>query len=255
MSSADRLARIDALFAEALDRPAVDRTAYLAAACDGDPVLRAEVEELLALAVEGGPGLEPVQAAAFLRDALAAEIARESADRGRRFGAWQVVGELGRGGMGTVYLVERADGQFRQQAALKLVRLETDGGADPREILFRFELERQILASLNHANIARLLDGGRSEDGRPFLVMEYVKGRPIDRYCDDQRLTVDERLELFSRVGRAVQHAHRNLVVHRDVKPSNIAVTDEGEVKLLDFGIAKLLSPEGGGSEAPTRSP
>jgi serine/threonine-protein kinase len=255
MTSADRRARIDDLFAAALELPAGERSAYLAAACDGRPELRAEVEELLGLAVDAGPGLDRVHAVAFLRDALAAEAAVGSADHGRRFGAWQVVGELGRGGMGTVYLVERADGQFRQQAALKLVRFGAGAGADPAEIFFRFELERQILASLNHANIARLLDGGRSEDGLPYLVMEYVQGRPIDRYCDEERLRVDDRLELFASVGRAVQHAHRNLVVHRDVKPTNIAVTVEGEVKLLDFGIAKLLAPGEGGSEAPTRAP
>ena len=255
MSSAAHRARIDALFDAALDVPAAARSAYLATACQGDTELVAEIEALLAMAADAGSGLDPGMAVAFLRDALATQSALEAADRGRRFGPWQVVGELGRGGMGTVYLVERADGQFRQQAALKLVRLGGDVGTDSAEIFFRFELERQILASLNHANIARLLDGGRSEDGRPFLVMEYVAGRPIDRYCDDERLTVDDRLELFTKVGRAVEHAHRNLVVHRDVKPSNIAVTAEGEVKLLDFGIAKLLSTSGGGSEAPTRSP
>ena len=256
MSTADRRARVDALFDEALDQPEAARAAFLAQACADRPELRDEVEELLGLATAAGPDLDRGVAVGLLQEALAAEVSAlaAGADHGRRFGPWQVVGDLGRGGMGNVYLVERADGQFQLQAALKLVRLGTDAGAAPAEIFFRFELERQILASLNHANIARLLDGGRSEDGRPFLVMEYVKGRPIDRYCDAERLGIDERLALFLEVGRAVEHAHRNLVVHRDVKPSNIAVTDEGEVKLLDFGIAKLLSPGDARGQPATRS-
>jgi serine/threonine-protein kinase len=254
MSSADRRVRVDALFDEALDLPPAARAGFLAEACDG-PELRADVEDLLALTSEAGPDLDQGMAVALLRDALTVENdALEAADHGRCFGPWKVVGELGRGGMGSVYLAERADGQFRQQAALKLVRPGGDGHGGPAETFFRFELERQILASLSHANIARLLDGGRGEDGRPFLVMEYVKGQSIDRYCDAERLGIDQRLALFVEVGRAVQHAHRNLVVHRDLKPSNISVTEEGEPKLLDFGIAKLLSPGDGGSQPATRA-
>jgi serine/threonine-protein kinase len=169
---------------------------------------------------------------------------------GTVIGPWRLVRELGSGGMGRVYLAERADGEFLQTAALKLLR----PAAGSEEILRRFEQERQILASLDHPSIARLVDGGRTPDGRPYFVMEHVEGLPIDRYCDEERLSVEARLELFCQVARAVQHAHRNLVVHRDLKPSNIVVTVDGEVKLLDFGIAKLLSPVGRPSEPPTRT-
>jgi tetratricopeptide (TPR) repeat protein len=254
MSPVDRRVFVDALFDEALDLPPAARAAFLATACHGRPELRAEVEELLALTCEASPAFAEGLAAGLLRDALAAGSEPLQPDEhGRCFGSWRVIGELGRGGMGSVYLAERADGEFQQQAALKLVRLGVDDGAAAAETFFRFELERQILASLSHANIARLLDGGRSEDGRPFLVMEYVQGQSIDRYCDAERLDVDQRLALFLKVGRAVEHAHRNLVVHRDLKPSNISVTAEGEPKLLDFGIARLLAADAG-SEPTTRA-
>ncbi len=234
----DRRRRTDALFARALELEAELRAAYLDRSCADDSGLRAEVEDLLRLAVADAPALDPGRGVAGrFWDELAAEPA-EPPEAGRRIGPWQVVRPLGRGGMGMVFLVERADGQYQQLAALKLL----GAGAAGEELLRRFEQERQILASLSHAGIARLLDGGQAEDGRPFLVMEYVDGRPIDRYADEERLDVDQRLALFLEVGQAVQHAHRNLVIHRDVKPSNIAVTREGEVKLLDFGIAKLLS-------------
>ena len=139
--------------------------------------------------------------------------------------------------MGTVFLVERADGQYEQRGALKLVHAHA-AAADAHQ---RFARERRILASLDHAHVARLLDGGQTEDGRLYFVMEYVEGRPIDRFCDETRATIDRRLELFQQVCAGVQHAHDRLVVHRDLKPSNILVTDAGDVKLLDFGIAKLL--------------
>jgi serine/threonine protein kinase len=161
-----------------------------------------------------------------LRGRLWQELESEQARRdvaatGRRFGLYQVIRELGHGGMGTVYLAERADGQFQQRVALKVLRPDLES----RDVLARFEQERQILASLNHPAIARLFDGGSAVDGSPYFVMEYADGVPIDRHCDAQRLSVNERLRLFMRVGEAVQHAHRNLVVHRDLKPSNILVT------------------------------
>src|SRR5690606_11886872 len=149
----------------------------------------------------------------------------------------------------TVYLAERADGTFEQQVALKLMRA-VPGRHD---LEARFRAERQILASLNHPHIARVFDGGMAEDGRPYLVMEYIEGAPIDAYCDQRRLSVRERLRLFQKVAEVVHFAHRNLVVHRDLKPSNILVTNDGSVKLLDFGIAKLLDPEGD-REAVTRT-
>src|SRR5690606_25102516 len=156
---------------------------------------------------------------------------------GVRVGAYRIVHEIGRGGMGVVYLAERADEEFEKRVALKVVKR----GMDTDEVLRRFRHERQILASLEHPNIARLLDGGATSDGRPYLVMEHVEGEPIDAYCDRRRLGIRERLELFRAVCDAVQHAHQRLVVHRDIKPSNILVTAAGEPKLLDFGIAKLL--------------
>jgi serine/threonine-protein kinase len=159
---------------------------------------------------------------------------------GQRIGAWRVVQRVGHGGMGTVFLVERADGQYEQRGALKLVHAHAVA-ADAHQ---RFARERRILASLDHAHVARLLDGGQTEDGRLYFVMEYVEGRPIDRFCDETRATIDRRLELFQKVCAGVQHAHDRLVVHRDLKPSNILVTDAGDVKLLDFGIAKLLSDD-----------
>ncbi len=154
-----------------------------------------------------------------------------------QIGPYRLLQELGRGGMGVVYLVERADCQFRKKLALKLVKR----GMDTDEILHRFRHERQILATLEHPNIARLYDGGASEDGRPYLVMEYIEGEPITDSCDRHRLSVGERLRLFLTVCEGVQFAHQNLIVHRDLKPSNILVTGDGSVRLLDFGVAKLL--------------
>ena len=167
----------------------------------------------------------------------------------RRVGPYQLIRELGQGGMGTVFLAVRADEQFLKKVALKVVR-----AADSEEVIEYFRRERQILAGLEHPNIARLLDGGTTDDGLPYFVMEHVEGVPIDRYCDEHQLTVPERLRLFEGVSLAVQYAHRSLVVHRDLKPGNILVTAEGVPKLLDFGIAKLLNPSMvGGSALETR--
>lgn len=159
---------------------------------------------------------------------------------GKTIGPYRIEKRIGRGGMGDVYLVVRNDGAFRRRMALKLVRQQADASI----IGHRFQSERQILASLDHPNIARLLDGGSTDDGRPYLVMEYIDGQRLDRYADEHRLGVEERLELFLQVCSAVQTAHQNLVVHRDLKPGNILVTRDGVPKLLDFGIAKLLAPE-----------
>jgi serine/threonine-protein kinase len=235
------LGRVDALFADALALDAGDRGAFLDRRCRGEPALRADVDELLRLAFQPATYLErSVVASGLLPDALASARAFETdLEPGQRIGSWRVVREVGRGGMATVFLVDRVEGQFEQRGALKLVRSMAGSDDIPR----RLQRERRILASLTHPGIARLLDGGQTEDGRPFFVMEFVEGFPIDRYCDDRRLTIDDRLDLFLRVCEAVQHAHRQLVVHRDIKPSNIIVTTDGDVKLLDFGIAKLLSP------------
>jgi eukaryotic-like serine/threonine-protein kinase len=231
MKNYERRARIEALFEAALDLPEDDRGDWLESECAGDPELLAEVQALLA--------------AHELADRIFAEP--ESAPLGGRVGPYRVIRELGRGGMGVVYLAERADGQFRRRVALKLVGTASED--DP--VYQRFLAERQILAGLDHPNIARLLDGGVAEDGRPYLVLEYVEGLPITTYCERHRLEINERLRLFMAVCDAVQHAHQNLVLHRDLKPSNIMVTAAGQVRLLDFGIAKLLNPALSGVEAP----
>src|SRR5262249_12413626 len=152
-------------------------------------------------------------------------------------GRYRIVRLIGRGGMGAVYLAERADREFEQQVALKMV-IE---GALSNRFVARLRVERQILANLNHPNIARLLDGGTTADGTPYLAMEYVDGVRIDHYCKDRQLTIEQRLRLFQQVCAAVQYAHQHLVVHRDIKPTNILVTEQGVPKLLDFGIAKLV--------------
>jgi eukaryotic-like serine/threonine-protein kinase len=220
--------RIDELFEQALLRPPGERSVWLSAACGNDAALREEVAELL-------------EAHALDRGILDRPPPRPagSGAADRRIGAYRVVRELGRGGMGVVYLAERDDGQFQRRVAVKLLRASPDA----EELHRRFVAERQILASLVHPHIAQLLDGGVTDGRLPYLVMEYVEGMPITDYCDRQRLTLNERLRLFMDVCSAVHHAHQNLVIHRDLKPSNIMVTEEGRVKLLDFGIAKLLNP------------
>jgi serine/threonine-protein kinase len=222
--------RVDELFEAALERPAAERSAWLHGAAAGDAELVREVEELLA-AHELADGVLDANVADVMR--------RLEPDDTRRIGVYRVVRELGRGGMGVVYLAERDDGQFRRRVAVKLLR----GNPDAEELRSRFIAERQILASLDHPNISQLLDGGITDGRLPYLVMEYVEGLPITQYCERHRLTVAERLRLFQDVCAAVHHAHRNLIIHRDLKPSNILVTPTGQVKLLDFGIAKLLNP------------
>lgn len=234
--SSTRWRRVEAVFADAADREPADRPAFLDDACrrpDGapDPALREEVEALLAADV-AAPGFFD-GAEARLGNVVDAAL---NGDAPERVGPWRLVEEVGRGGMGTVFRAERADGAFEQTAAVKLVR---PGLAD--DLAARFRAERQILAGLDHPHVARLLGGGVADDGRPWLAMEFVQGEPITTYCDQRRLGVNERLALFEAVCEAVAYAHRNLVVHRDLKPSNVLVTDDGTVKLLDFGIAKLI--------------
>lgn len=230
----DRFERVQGLFERACDLEAAERSRLLDAECGDDEDLRRRVERMLAHDI---PTEDP------LGSAVASAVVGLTDSDGRHgelIGPYRLDHELGRGGMGTVWLAERDDGEFRQRVALKLIRR----GMDSAQILDRFRRERQIMANLQHPNIARLLDGGVTADGRPYFAMEYVAGLPIDRYCDERRADVDERLDLFERTARAVAHAHTNLVVHRDLKPDNILVTDEGEVRLLDFGIAKLLAED-----------
>ena len=235
----ERRRAIEDLFDGALDQPPKQRAAWLQARC-GESDVRAEVEALLQ-AHDRRDGI-------LDRNALAVADALISTPRiERQIGPYRVRRELGRGGMGVVYLAERVDGQYRRQVAVKLLR----NSPDAEELHRRFLAERQILASLNHPNIAQLLDGGVTDGQLPYLVMEYVDGVPITTYCDRQRLGVEERLRLFRDVCAAVHHAHQNLVIHRDIKPGNILVTEDRRVKLLDFGIAKLLNPTLGPDDQP----
>jgi serine/threonine-protein kinase len=242
--------RADKIFSAALDLPIDERERFISDACAEETLLHQKVERLLLASEDSGSFMMPGGALhGPIWDDLSTELASvRGAPDPDRIGAYRIIRELGRGGMAVVYLAERADGQFEQQVALKLLKL----GRDSEELILRFQQERQILASLNHPAIARLLDGGVTTDGRPFIVMEQVEGEPIDRYCDQHHLTVEERLEFFVQVARAVHYAHQNLVVHRDLKPSNILVTSGGQVKLLDFGIAKLLDQNPPQYAAPT---
>ncbi|MEZ4701787.1 MAG: serine/threonine-protein kinase, partial [Rhodothermales bacterium] len=232
MNDSTRWDHLKALFEDVCALTAAERPAFMARI--DDEALRAEVYSLVQ-ALDADPSFleEPIDADTFY---LALDQQAMDAP-GDRIGPYTLVRILGSGGMGTVYLAERTDGQFSRHVALKLAR-PGDLRRDRLDHLFH---ERQVLASLQHPNIARLFDGGVAPDGRPFLAMEYVRGLPIDRYCDRQNLTLTQRITLFRSVCAAVQHAHQNLVIHRDLKPSNILVDASGEVKLLDFGIAKLL--------------
>ncbi len=227
----ERWQRIDALLEAALDRDPAERSDFLEQACD-DPALRHTVDALLAAEVKLG---------GFLEAPAVVAGGAVTAKAGDTIGPYRIDREIDHGGMGTVYLASRADDAFKRQVAIKLL----NPGMASANLVRRFRSERQILASLDHPYIARLFEGGTSSDGRPYLVMEYVDGLPVDEYCDRERLTVVQRLGLFRKICSAVHYAHQNLVVHRDIKPSNILVTAGGEPRLLDFGIAKLLDPEG----------
>ncbi len=241
MARTDELAiRADRIFATALDLAASEQRAWVAEECGDEPELRALVERLLDNVDEDDELVTGGGLTGPLWNNFAASLDQAPGLDGKRIDRYRLLREIGRGGMAVVYLAERADRQFDQQVALKLIKR----GTDTDEVVTRFRQERQIMALTQHPNIARLLDGGSTAEGRPYFVMEHVDGRPIDRYCDDQRLAIRERLRVFLDVARAVAYAHRNLVVHRDIKPSNILVSDDGEVKLLDFGIAKFLDPE-----------
>jgi eukaryotic-like serine/threonine-protein kinase len=231
-----RWQQIQSLFEQLIDEGTGDRTARLASACGDDMELRSSVESLL----ESDARREDALSHAI--GEAAESLLEDHRDRliGTRVGPYRVVSILGHGGMSTVYRAERDDSQYQQTVAIKVLQHAT---LHPR-LRSRLHSERHILATLDHPSIARLIDSGDLEDGTPYLVMEHVDGESIDSYCDSRTLFVRERLELFVKVCAAVQYAHRNLVVHRDIKASNIFVTAEGAPKLLDFGIAKLLAPE-----------
>jgi serine/threonine protein kinase len=236
----ERWRQIEAVFAEAVELPADDSRAYLDRVCEGDEDLRREVDMLLESdrKAQGQIGSAVgVAAASFAvqmqRDYSASQI-------GQRIGPYEIVREIGRGGMGSVYQAVRIDDQYIRSVAIKFIAQ----GMDTADALARFRTERQILATLQHPNIAGLLDGGTTTDGRPYIVMEYIEGEPLLDYCRKRSLSVNERLELFCSLCSGVHHAHQMLVIHRDIKPGNVLVTAGGIPKLLDFGIAKLLTPE-----------
>ena len=240
----ERWKRIEDLALAAMALDLSERADFLDVACDGEASLRQQVEAL----IESFDQVDSLMAApTLLRRGRPPAVEGLSPPPGPaldlaaqpRIGPYRLLHAIGQGGMGTVYLAARSDDEFQQSVAVKLLR----PGLGSASLMQRFRSERQILASLDHPNIARLLDGGTTGDGWPYFVMELIEGQRIDAYCDRQRLTIRQRLELFREVCGAVAYAHRNLVVHRDIKPSNLLVTEEGIPKLLDFGIAKLLDP------------
>lgn len=244
-NESERFRRLSRLFDEVVDVEPDRRAEWIAEACGDDDTLAADLRELLEADGEGGTD-----------DLIGGMVASEAAALqtreldGTRLGNWLVVKPIGEGGMGTVYLAERADGAYDARAALKLVR----GGIPSPQLDERFKTERQILAGLSHPGVAQLLDGGNTADGTPYLVMEYIDGAPITRWCEEEQLGVEDRLRLFLKVCDAVAYAHRQLVAHRDLKPSNILVTKDGEPKLLDFGIAKLMDSLSESDEGVTQS-
>ena len=246
----ERWRQIEKVFDDALDLPPEQRAGFLDRCCAQDADLRENVDQLLRACESSEHFLEQPLAGHVAPSVAVSLAAMDLPAPGARIGAYRIIHETGRGGMGVVYLAERDDGAFRKRVALKLVRRGHGTGS---HLARRFHEERQILASLEHAGIARLLDGGALADGRPYFVMEYVEGTPIDRFCDERVLDVAARLDLFCKVCDAVEHAHRNQIIHRDLKPSNILVTGDAAVKLLDFGIATMLVPDGPpGPQRPT---
>lgn len=225
----ERWKQVKGVLSAALETDPAERMSYLDSACAADPGLRWEVENLLAM--------EEQNPTELFRPIPFTETGDAPARIGRRVGAYQLVEEIGVGGMGEVYRAFRADDQYKKEVAIKLVR----AGQDFTFVIARFKNERQVLASLDHPNIARLLDGGTTEDGMPYFVMELVEGVPFGEYCDQHKLQVTDRLKLFLQVCSAVQYAHQRLIIHRDLKLSNILVTADGIPKLLDFGIAKVI--------------
>jgi non-specific serine/threonine protein kinase/serine/threonine-protein kinase len=243
MTDSDRWEQVEQLFQSAIELEPAQRAAYLAEA-SADRAIRAEVESLLSAHSEAGSFIESpaVSETGWLADALTVPLteAEQLKLSETRVGPYKLIREIGFGGMGSVYLAARDDDEFRKEVAIKVVKR----GMDTDFIVRRFRSERQILASLDHPNIAKLLDGGTTEDGLPYFVMEYIEGLPINKYCDAHKLSTVERLKLFCTVCAAVHYAHQNLIIHRDLKPANILVTTDGTPKLLDFGIAKIINPD-----------
>jgi tRNA A-37 threonylcarbamoyl transferase component Bud32 len=258
--STDRARQIEELFHNAVQRKPSDRAAYLNKACAGDPGLLAELIPLVAAFQDSTDFLErPLPETldkAFTEEQKSGLIrAEEEALVGHRMGPWKLVRRIASGGMGTVYLASRDDGQYQRQAAIKLIRpgIRFDEPQYRRKVIRHFHEEQQLLADLEHPNIAKLLDGGTTEDGLPYLVMDYIEGKPITEYCEQNKLSVHSRLTIVRDVCLALQYAHGKLIAHRDLKPSNILVSPAPHLggapvpRLLDFGIAKILKEETGG--------
>lgn len=243
-----RWASVEAIFSHAVELEADERDRYLDTACDGDVQLRNYVADLLKADPEAEATIERT-IVNTVRHAFVDEVSEADRMHGQLIGPYRVQRLLGSGGMGLVYLADRADEQFDQQVAIKLGRHRL---IDPQTEI-RLRHERQFLADLDHPNIARLFDGGTTDDGVPYLVMEYIDGVRIDTYCDLHRLSIPQRLQLFQTICAAVHYAHQNLIIHRDIKATNILVTDDGIPKLLDFGIAKLSDAEGAATAGLTR--
>jgi serine/threonine protein kinase len=226
-------ADVRAVFETAAELTGDARDEYLATHAK-DPALRREVLSLLAVDTAAARFEQP------LPIMLAPPDAETPLPAGHRVGPYAIVRVIGRGGMGIVYLGRRADEAYQREVAIKVVR----PGPEAEGLAVRFAHERRTLAALTHPNIARLYDGGTTAEGAPYLVMEFVDGGPVDAYCDEQRLTVDQRLDLFRTICAGVQYAHENFIVHRDIKPDNILIAPDGTPKLLDFGVAKLLTDD-----------
>lgn len=241
----ERWKRVDALFHRVADLAPAERAARLDEACVGDPALRAEIDRLLA--VDADVVGDPSRDLFHKLETRAGALPGPDPFLGRTLGAYRLIERLGAGGMGVVYRAERADGLYQQDVAIKLVRGEhaTDW------MLRRFEFERRALASLEHPCIARLYDGGTTDDGCPYFVMELIRGETIDRYCERERLSIEARLRLFVQVCRAVHYAHQSLVVHCDLKPANILIDGQGVPRLLDFGIARFLEEDASATTGP----
>ena len=236
--NAERRRQIAQLYRAALAQDTADRATFLADACGADDELRETLESLLAHHYSAEHFLDVPEPEGTTQTGVAAsEADATTLMQDRRFGAYRILYEIGRGGMGSVYLADRVDQTFHKRVAIKIVR----PGFRDAEIIGRFRQEREILAALDHPTIARVIDGGSTDEGVPYFVMDYVDGQPIDTWCHQHKADITRRLELFRAVCSGVQHAHDHLVLHRDLKPANIFVTADGGVKLLDFGIAKLL--------------
>ncbi len=236
----ERWRQVEEIFQAALDLTPEDRVRYVSEVCADDTELKRDVEVLLSQYDSAGELLEEPVYGNTEMNVLESFVEEKDPMIGRRLGSYRIEREIGRGGMGAVYEASRADNEFSKRAAIKLVKR----GMDTDFILRRFRKERQILAALDHPHIGGLLDGGTTEDGLPYFVMEYIEGQPFYSYCDTHKLNITGRLKLFRSICDAVHYAHQKQVVHRDIKPSNVLVTSDGVPKLLDFGIAKLLNPQ-----------